>query len=171
MPGIALTLEGSLNLKGDLIMSSGGLITLPLGSVGDASVSASSPLGVDKTTHQINHIYTQKHGTAVASDPGSVIHIAGASGVVQSVKVAVRTIPIGAATVTVDIKKNGTSIMTGVVTIDNANVAYTAETGAITTTAYVVGDFFEAVLVATAGGGTLPQGIGVEVVFRETYTP
>lgn len=171
MPGIVTTIEGSLNLKGDLIISGGGQLTLPASSVGDNNVSAGSPLAVDKTTHQINKTYTQKHGTAVASDPGSVIHIAGSAGVVQSVKVSVRTIPIGAATVTVDVKKNGTTILTGVVTIDNANVAYTAETGAITTTAYVNGDFFEVVLVATAGGGTLPQGIGVEVVFREAYTP
>ncbi len=166
-----MTLEGGLVVKGDLIVTAGGQIGLPAGSVGDTQVTATSPLGVDKTTHQINKTYSQAHGAVVADDTGSLIHIAGNTGVVQSVKVAVRVIPIGAATVTVDLKKNGTTVLTGVVTIDNANVAYTAEGGVITTPGYVAGDFFEVVVDATAGGGTLPQGLGVEVVFREAYTP
>jgi hypothetical protein len=45
--------------------------------------------------------------------------------------------------VTVDLKKNGTSVLTSVVTITNAQAAYARVAGAIATAAYVAGDVFE----------------------------
>lgn len=161
-------IDGDLVIKGNLIMTAGGAVALPANSIGDTQVSSASPLGVTKVTHQLSKTYDQAHGTAVASDTGTCIHIATGVGTVNGFSAAVRVIPIGAATVTVDLKKNGTTVLTTVITLDNANVAYTAEAAAITTPAYVAGDFFEVVIVATAGGGTLPQGLGVQATFRET---
>lgn len=164
-------IDSDLLVQGNIIISGGGTIALPANAVGNTQVSAASPLTVDKSVQQINCVYAQKHGAVVADDTGTFIHGALAAGVVHSIQAWVRVIPVGAATVTVDLKKNGTTVLTAVITLDSGNVAYTVEIGAITTTAYVAGDFFEVVIDATAGGGTLPQGLGVEVVFRETAQP
>ena len=73
----------------------------------------------------------------------------------------------GAATVTVDLRKNGTTILSGVITLNNTHVAYAEVAGTISSARYVTGDVFEIVLTATAGGGTLPQGVYVNTIFRE----
>jgi hypothetical protein len=161
-------IDGDLVVKGNFIMTAGGVAALPANSIGNAQISSTSPLDVTKAVHQLSKTYPQKHGAVVASDTGTCIHIATGAGTVNGFSAAVRVIPIGAATVTVDLLKNGVSVLTAVVTLDNATVAYTAEAAAITTPAYVAGDFFEVVVVATAGGGTLPQGLGVQATFRET---
>jgi hypothetical protein len=164
-------LVGGVIVKDGPLILSNAAIALPTNSVGDSQVSAASPLAVDKTIHQINAVYKQAHGAVVADDTGSLIHIAGGTGTIVGINAAVRVIPIGAATVTVDLKKNGTTVLNAVITLDSGNVAYTAEVGSILTAGYVAGDFFEVVVDATVGGGTLPQGLGVEVVFREAYQP
>jgi hypothetical protein len=69
--------------------------------------------------------------------------------------------------VTVDLRKNGTTILTSVITISVAQAAYARVAGAIASAAYIAGDVFELVVTATAGGGTLPQGLFVDTVLRE----
>lgn len=68
---------------------------------------------------------------------------------------------------TVDLKKNGTSVLTSTVTIDHTVAAYTQVAASIATNTYVAGDVFEVVVTATAGGGTLPQGLFVALITRE----
>ena len=66
---------------------------------------------------------------------------------------------VGDSTVTIDIKKNGTTILNAVVTLDNANTARVVEVGSINSGAFVAGDWIEAVITATVGTGTLPYGV------------
>ena len=95
MPAIVQTIDGSLNLRGDLIISAGGTLAAPAGSFGNTQMSATDPLTVDKVLHQINKHYSQAFGAAVADNGGTSIHIAGAAGTVQSVTVSIRQIPVG----------------------------------------------------------------------------
>jgi hypothetical protein len=78
---------------------------------------------------------------------------------VVSVKAGSIAIAVGAATVTVDVKKNNVSILTAVITLDTGNTARVAEAGTILTASAVAGDTYELVIVATAGGGTLAHGV------------
>jgi hypothetical protein len=67
----------------------------------------------------------------------------------------------------VDEKKNGTTILSGTVTIDNGDVAYSKTSAALSVTSYVAGDVIEVVQTVSAGTGTLPQGMTTTVVMRE----
>jgi hypothetical protein len=68
-------------------------------------------------------------------------------------------IPIGAATVTVDLRKNGSTILTGVITLNSSSISRIAQAATILTTSAVVGDWFDVVVTATASTGTLPTGV------------
>jgi hypothetical protein len=76
-------------------------------------------------------------------------------------------IAVGGATVTVDVKKNGATVLSSVITLDSGNTARIMENGTLSGTTLAAGDFLEAVIVATAGGGTIPTGLLVQVIIDE----
>ena len=142
--------------------------TVPDGSFGDAQISTANPITAPKLQHQYDVIYSQLNGVAAASER-KVVHVARSAGSVAAFEAGPVTIAAGAATVTLDLRKNGTSILTGVITLTSAHAAYNKVAGALNpaSVAYALGDVFEVVTVATAGGGTLPQGVFADAVFRE----
>jgi hypothetical protein len=74
---------------------------------------------------------------------------------------------VGAATITVDLKKNGVSVLTATIVLDNANTARVVEAATITTTAAVAGDVFEVSVAVAAGGGTIGSGVFAYAEFYE----
>ena len=81
----------------------------------------------------------------------------------------------GGMSVTVDFQKatgsgSWASVLSAVLTINSATAIGTAVVGTITTPSYAAGDRFRAVVVATAGGGTLPQGLVVQARYKENPT-
>jgi hypothetical protein len=72
---------------------------------------------------------------------------------------------IGDSTVTVDVKKNGTSVLSSVVTLNSSNTARIAVAATIDGTQddLVAGDWLEVVITISAGTGTLPTGVFVQV--------
>lgn len=163
-------LQSDLYVNGNLQAVS---MTLPLGSVGNSQVAAGSGAGNGVAASKLQHEYTRTHAdtkTVTATTMQKTIHVAhGATGTVTEFRVGAVVANIGAATVTFDLLKNGVSILTGVVTLTNAQAAYSGQlTGTLTGGAsYVVGDVFEAKMVATAGGGTLATGIFAMATFTE----
>lgn len=141
---------------------------VPDGSFGDAQMGTANPVGTTKLKHQYTPLLAQDHGVAAAS-VRRVVHVARSAGEVSAFEAGVVVAAIGNATVTVDLRKNGASVLTSVITLDSANAAYAEEAGPLNAalTAYVAGDVFEVVTVATAGTGTLPQGLYADAVFRE----
>lgn len=139
---------------------------VPDSSFGDSQIGATNPILATKLKHQHNPVYAQAHGSAAATER-KVVHVARAAGEVVAIDAGIVVAAMGGATVTIDLKKNGTTVLSAVITIDNAKVAYAKEAGAISSASYSAGDVFELVVTATAGGGTLPQGLFVEPVFRE----
>jgi hypothetical protein len=139
---------------------------VPDGSWGDAQIGATNPITCPKLKHQHNPQYGQANGSAWRHRDGR-FYVARSAGQVVGCEAGVVTPAVGAATVTVDLKKNGTSVLTSVVTITNAQAAYARVAGAIATAAYVAGDVFTVVVTATAGGGTLPQGLFADGAFQE----
>lgn len=154
----AVTIYGATTLAG--------AVTLPAASIGDTQVSAAAPLGVTKTAHQYVEVWSQVSGTA-ATAATQAFYVAKAAGVVAQVRVGSVAIAIGDSTVTVDVRKNGTTILSGTVQLDNGNTAYVSEAGSLSVTSYSANDVFTVVQTVSAGTGTLPQGVFVQVVFQE----
>jgi hypothetical protein len=141
-------------------------VGLPTASIGDEQVSASSPLGATKTIHRFAQSLAQAHGTAATTER-RVIHRARAAGTITSFVAGLSVAHTGAATVTANLLKNGTTVLSAVITQNNALAAYAVLTGGISSASYIAGDVFEVALIATAGGGTLGQGVFAQGIFDE----
>lgn len=117
------------------------------------------------------HVYEANQAGTVVTARTPLAVIDGITGSVRKVLVrATVTACVGAATVTVDIYKNGSTILTAIVTL-NAAAALTLQAPTISGAGDVVdGDLLEAVVTATAGGGTLPVGLLVQVTVDELPT-
>jgi hypothetical protein len=152
---------GDLDITGNLTVGS---IDIPAASIGDDEISPTAAIAASKQVHRVYAKY-QQSGTAVTAT--ALLHTAYAAGTALAVAITTLTVAVGAATVTIDVKKNGTTILSGIVTLDTGNVAYVAETGTISVPSYATGDTYSAVVVATAGGGTLPTGLLVELILNE----
>lgn len=139
---------------------------VPTSSFGDREIDVTDPILATKLKHQYAPTLAQVHGSAAVTER-KVVHVAKSAGNVTGIEAGIVVAAVGAATVTIDLRKNGTTILSGVITIDVANSAYAKEAGVISVDSYSLGDVFELVITATAGGGTLPQGLFVSTVFRE----
>jgi hypothetical protein len=107
-------------------------------------------------------------GTAAAAT--QVIHVVrGATATLRSAGAGCVVANIGNATVTVDIKKNGTTVLTGTIGLSVSESAYDIVAGAISVTDSVAEDVFTAVVTVNAGTGTLGTGLFIVLVFDEAY--
>ncbi len=143
-------------------------VTLPANCVGDANFTAASPLGVDKQGHQYLKGLAQVHGSAAAAER-RVVHVARAAGVLDDFRAGVVVACTGNATVTVDLRKNGTTVLDAPIVLDNTNTAFAKEAAGVSAAAddYVAGDVFEVVVTVNAGTGALGQGLFAQGAFRE----
>lgn len=154
---MALTpLASDLHVVGNL---SAQTFTPPSGSITNASVVALAGIAASKLQKRTYAQYAQLHGTA-ATTVRIVIHrVKGATGTINSFKCLTSVLNIGAATISVQLKKNGSNILSSATVLDTGNTAFIAEDAAgFTSSALVAGDVLEVDITATAGGGTLGQG-------------
>ncbi len=143
-----------------------GTVTLPDNTVTKAKIPASAGVEYTKLQQMPTRTYGQTGTMVSATIPIHVVY--GATGGVIFIKAGSIVACIGAATCTIDLKKNGTTVLTGVITLNSSNTARVVVSGTLVATpTNVAGDFYELVIVATAGGGTLGTGLGVEVGFYE----
>lgn len=156
-------IDGDCHVQGRLTANS---MTLADNSVGNLQVSTLSPITADKFYHQHQQIYQQPHGTAVA-DARTVVHVARGSGTFHAVQAGLVVAITGDSTITVNVYKNGVTVLSATIALDNGDAAFGELNGAIASAAYVAGDVFEVVVDATVGTGTLGQGLYVVLVFRE----
>jgi hypothetical protein len=154
--------EGDLYVNGGL---SSKTFTAPSGSITNAMVATNAAIAATKVAHQHRLVLSQSGTATSVTQP--IYHCYGATGTTIAVYAGSIAIAVGAATVTVDVKKNGTTILSGVVTLNSSSVARIGQAGTITVPALVAGDVLEVVTVATAGGGTLPTGLFVAVTVNE----
>lgn len=139
----------------------------PTASIGDDAIDPNNPILATKLQHQHHRSYAQASGVAVATVSAVYIHRAVGDGTIVDISAAVIVACIGAATITLVIKKNGASITSGTWQIDSGDAARALVPAALTDPDYVSGDFFEITVTAAAGGGTLGQGLAVDLVVRE----
>ncbi len=155
--------EGDVYVNGNL---SSKTATPAAGSVVDASVGAAAAIDATKLQHQHRLVLGQTGTATSVTQP--IYHCYGATGTVIAIYAGSIAIAVGGATVTVDLKKNGSSILTGVITLNSSSVARIGQAGTLTgSTSLVAGDVLEVVTVATAAGGTIPTGLFVAVTVNE----
>lgn len=121
-------------------------------------VPAAQQFPVAAMRHQ--HLVPYSQVGTTASETRTIRRVMGTTGLLKKFGVACKVSCIGAATITVDLKLNGTSVLSGgtPITLNSSSVAATPTYGTITTTALAAGDYLEQVIVATAGGGTIGTG-------------
>ena len=142
-------------------------VQMPVNSVGDNEFKSADPLTVEKQRHQYSQLYSEDSGSAITDINGKAIHTARADGTIRAFRAGVVVACVGAATIDVDLLKNGTTVLSSALELDNTNTAYAIEDGTINTAAYSADDVFTITITGTAGGGTLGQGIFVELVVDE----
>ncbi len=136
------------------------------GCVLDTHVGAAAAIAASKLLHRHNKGYGQS-GTAVAATvPLHVVQ--GATGTLVGFKAGCIGLCTGDATITVDLKNNGVSILTAAVELDAADTARVLVAGVFSATAVVAGDFLEAVVTVNAGTGALGTGLCVQLELDET---
>lgn len=138
----------------------------PSASVGNAAIESNAGVEASKLQHQYERVFSQERATDAAVE-GKVVHVvAGATGTVLSVSVGSVVAAGASSSATVDVLKNGTTILTGTVVVDNGNTAYVGEAGTVSVSALVAGDVIEARVTAVSGANK-PKGVFVSVVIRE----
>ena len=94
--------------------------------------------------------------------------VKGATGTIVNFRAGVVVANVGAATISIRLKKNGTNIDTAALVLDSGNAAFALEAAAgFTSTSLVANDVLEVDITAAAGGGTLGQGLFCELTARE----
>jgi hypothetical protein len=160
-----ITFPEDLNVQGTLTCKN---INLPAASVGDAEIESAAKINASKLNHAHRVIYAQGSSSNAAAATQVVHVVVGAAGTVQAVKAGAVVPAVGAATATVDVRKNGTTILTSPITLNNSQTARQQVSGAVSVTSLVAGDVLEIVTTATAGGGTLAQGLFAAIdIFEE----
>lgn len=123
---------------------------------------------VDSTNLEFRRVITYAQANAAAADETRVIHnVCGTTGTLVAFKAGSIAKAVGDSTCTFDLKKNGTTVLSGVISIDSTNTNYLAESGTITSASVAVGDTLTVVIDATIGTGTLPTGVFCTLVLDE----
>ena len=155
---IEVTFKSSVNFQSTVVLSSG--------CVSNSNVSASAGIVASKLEHQYQPIYAQESATTAASEVRTLF-IARGAGSLTSFNVGNIVACIGGATIVFDLKKNGTTVLSGTVTINNSHTARQQVAGTISSASFISGDVFELHITASAGGGTLGKGAFAQVKYTE----
>jgi hypothetical protein len=160
-------LDDDLYVDGNL---SAKTVTLPASSVTDAMIAGSAGIKSTKVQQVRNLHWAFQDSTVTAAVCRQIVHaLYGATGTILDFSVGAVTANVGGATVTIDLKKNGSSILTGTFTLDNTTPAFTLKANpGLTSSSLVAGDILEAAITsATAGGGTIAKGVFCRLVLNE----
>jgi hypothetical protein len=96
-----------------------------------------------------------------------VVHVVRSQrALVLALKVGLAVANVGAAIVTIDLLKNGVSILAGVIPLNNSTPT-SGLNGVISDANMLLGDVLELNIVATAGGGTIGKGFFAELTMKE----
>lgn len=156
---------GDLQVRGKLKCDD---FDAPTETIGNAAIDPDDPIKSEKCYQQVPARYKQDHGSAVVSARAPIHQVNGTSGTLFELHACLAVACIGAATVTVMIKKNGTDMLAAALQLDSGDAAYAdVMSASFVSAANVRGDVYEVVVTATAGGGTVGQGLLVTLINRE----
>jgi hypothetical protein len=164
---IAASLKGDVIIDGRVVPKE---ITMPAGSVSNAAIPAGAGIDTDKLEARVYSSWSQPNSAATAET--RTLFVAKRAGTITSFLAGSIAKAVGDSTVTINLLKNGTTILTSTIVLDNANTARVAEDGTLNgaSTAFIAGDWFELAITISAGTGTLPTGVFAQLEARQNAT-
>lgn len=123
------------------------------GCISNSHVREDAKFSHTKMEHQHRCCYGQDSNETVRDDEGILHVVYGKTGTVLSFEAGVTIACTGTPTVEVDLLKNGTTILTAAISIDNANAAYTPVAGIIAITALIDGDVLGYKIISKGADG------------------
>ncbi len=133
-------------------------VILSPGSVKNTEVAAAAGISGDKLEHQHRANYAQPSGSVAAAETKVVHTVKGVAGTLKTFKAGSVTVCTVDAAITVDLHKNGSTVLAAPIVLDIANSARVVEAGTISGAAVVAGDVLEVVVTVAAGAGVLGNG-------------
>jgi hypothetical protein len=149
-------IDGDLTVRGVLNV---GAITLPQNAINSASqIMAGINIPADKTEQRVFPSWQQPNTAATAET--RTIFVARRAGTLNEVAVGSIVAATGNSTCTVDVRKNGTTVLASTIVLNNSRTARTLVLGSVSGGGtFVANDWFEVVITISAGTGTLPTGV------------
>lgn len=152
-------LDDDVTIRGTLSPES---INMPQNAISaDAQIKAGTNISADKTQTRIYRTHAQPNTAATAET--RAMFVARKAGTVKEVLVGSIAKATGDSTTTVNVLKNGTTILSSSVVLNNANTNRVGVAAAISSSVLAIGDWLEVVITISAGTGTLPTGLFVQI--------
>lgn len=150
-------ITGDLTVTGTLVPTT---FVLPSASVTNSSVAVNAAIAASK----LQHIYKASAGDPVGTTATSktfTLFVASGTATVDAFHCGVYTAPTGGGTetITIDLKKNGSSILSTTVSFTDSDSDRTIKDGSLSSTSLVADDWLTMVVTVSGSGGT--QGLGV----------
>lgn len=163
---VVATFDGSMILRGELLGVTG--IAYPAGSIENVDISASAAIAQSKC--QRGPVLTgRQHSTAV-DETIIAFFCKGATATIKNFTVSNLVACAGSSALTVDLKKNGTTVLSAPITLSSADAAYSESSGVITVTGLVDGDYLTVVIDVTASGtDALAEDVFWQIELDEDY--
>jgi hypothetical protein len=114
-------------------------------------------------------MFRQPNSAATAER--KVIYEARSAGTVLDFRAGSIAKALGGATVTIDLLKNGTTMLTTPLVLNSSNVNYTAAAASLASTSFSQNDVLEVNQTVAVGGGTLPTGVYASLTVNTDATP
>ena len=159
------TINNNLYVAGNLSCQT---FSPPASCITDAAVAGNAAIASTKLTHRREIINADASATNGASKQQTVHVIRGATGTLVAFEAGAVT-PLGSGdTYTVDLYKNGSSILSGTISLLSTDTARTLKAAAgFTSTSLVAGDWLEVKTTYSHSSGTAPQGVTIRLTLDE----
>jgi hypothetical protein len=157
-------IQGDTRIAGTLAPQG---FTPPAGCINNAAIPAGAGVAASKLEHQ-HQIATVhcNHATSIAADRRQIHKVMGATGTITSFGVVATVITGATTTTTVDLYKNGSSILSAAISLTSSTAIYIElQAAGFTSAAVVAGDILEAVI--SISGSNLPKGVTTHLNLRE----
>lgn len=160
---VVQTVDGDVVIRGSLTAT--GAVNLPAGSVANAAIASVADIDASKMEHQYELTLSGALGAAAATE-ARVIHVVyGATGAILAFRAGAVVAAGTSTTLSIDLKKNGTTVLSAPISLSNAQAAYQLASGTVAVPGLVSGDVLTA--HATLSGSNAAQGWFCQVVLRE----
>ena len=147
-----------------LLYPAGGL-TVPASAIADSQVAAAANISALKLEHLRNiDLALTDHATNAAA-VRKVIYGAENPGAIDKFEAFVTVAAGATTTITVDLYKNGSSVLSSAISFTSSLTAYTKSAGTVSSATFTDDDVFEVVVTVT--GSNPPKGLNARLVLRE----
>ncbi len=143
-------------------------IGIPDGSIFNAAVAANAVIAASKCQQHFSQVYA---GPGTVATETVIIHtVRGATATVKGFSASQIDAPAGSSTATIDLRKNGVSVLTSVITLNAGAGDYGTLGATLDTTAAVADDVFTVVITAVQSGtDALATGVSAQLRIDEDY--